>query len=150
MGVAVVLLSKPEEFQIPLSSIGYQIHPSRLIILAAALGTYAVKRLDLGVYHRMLRGAVAFGENLEKELIRRRVLPIQEGMTQSISRFSRETKPGKPGTTAEARIGWFYTLLISTLLVIGFLMLFATAKPLAEPSPAGAPPAQELSVSGDP
>ena len=38
------------------------LHVSLTVILAALAAVYAVKKLDLGVYHQMLRGAVYFGE----------------------------------------------------------------------------------------
>lgn len=130
LGVAVVLLGKPDEFQVPIQSIGYQIHPSGLIILLAAFGTYAVKRLDLGVYHRMLRGAVKFGEELEKTLRRSALMPTAMGMTESISYYSREQDKSKAGTTAAKKITRFYWLLITSLSVIAVVMLIATAEPL--------------------
>lgn len=133
LGVAVVLLGKPDEFQIPVALIGYEIHPSGLIITLAAFGTYAVKRLDLGVYHKMLRGAVAFGEDLEKTLRSDTLMPTTMGMTESISHYSRGLDEPKRRTTAATKITKFYWLLIIVLLVIGIVMLIATAEPLPLP-----------------
>lgn len=66
------------------------LHVAEFIILAAAASVYAVKLLDLGVYHKMLRGAVAFGEDLE-EVHLRKMLGLNKGMTQAISHFSRNS-----------------------------------------------------------
>lgn len=133
LGIAVVLLSRTEDLQIAVALIGYEIHPSGLIVLLAALGTYAVKRLDLGVYHKMLRGAVAFGEDLEKTLRKSSLMPTKMGMTESISHYSRGLDGSRGETTAARKITRFYWLLIVALVVIGLVMLIATAEPLTIP-----------------
>lgn len=66
------------------------IHVSIAIVLAAIAAVAAVRRLDLGIYHSMLRGAVAFGEDLENKHIRP-LVGLRNGLTQSISHFSRHT-----------------------------------------------------------
>jgi hypothetical protein len=66
------------------------LHISLAIIIAAAAAVYSVRRLDLGVYHQMLRGAVTFGEDLEEKHIRH-IVGLQKGMTQAISHFSRHS-----------------------------------------------------------
>jgi hypothetical protein len=58
------------------------LHVSLAIIIAAAAAVYAVKRLDLGVYHQMLRGAVTFGEDLEEKHIRH-IVGLQKGIPHS-------------------------------------------------------------------
>jgi hypothetical protein len=128
LGVSVVLLSKPDEFQIPLPLLDYSVHPSGLIVAITAIGAYAVMKLDLGVYHKMLRGAVSFGERLEDCLIERHVIPTEKGMTQTISQASRETESKTP-TTAGDKIRRFYVILISFLLAMGFFLLLVTAQP---------------------
>jgi hypothetical protein len=65
-------------------------HVSLAIILVAAAAVFAVRRLDLGVYHQMLRGAVTFGEDLEERHIRH-LVNLRKGMTQTISHFSRHS-----------------------------------------------------------
>jgi hypothetical protein len=78
LGLAVVLLGKNEGviMTIPMpcfesfgcsSSWSFSSHIAAVIVLVAAAALYAVRRLDLDVYHRMLRGAVAFGEDMETE-----------------------------------------------------------------------------------
>ncbi|PZA13796.1 hypothetical protein DNX69_01695 [Rhodopseudomonas palustris] len=66
------------------------LHVSLAIIFAAYAAVRAVRQLDLGVYHQMLRGAVTFGEDLEERHIRP-LVGLQMGMTQSISHFSRHS-----------------------------------------------------------
>jgi hypothetical protein len=97
LGVAIFLFSRsgPDTrlmFDIVVAKHRLTVHVAELIILAAAAAVYAVKLLDLGVYHKMLRGAVAFGEDLEEAHLRR-ALHLNKGMTQAISHFSRYADP---------------------------------------------------------
>lgn len=66
------------------------LHVSLAIIFASLAAVYAVKKLDLGVYHQMLRGAVYFGEDIEENHIKP-LLGLRMGMTQAISHFSRNS-----------------------------------------------------------
>jgi hypothetical protein len=108
------------------------------IILAAAAAVYAVKRLDLGVYHQMLRGAVVFGEDLEEKHIRH-IVGLQKGMTQAISHFSRHSdaaaKPGTDGRygytgddrrNAGEKLKGFYNFLFGLLALLAFLVFLAS------------------------
>jgi hypothetical protein len=70
------------------------LHVSLFIIAAAAAAVLAVKYLDLGVYHQMLRGAVTFGEDLEEKHIKK-IVGLQKGMTQTISHYSRNSDANK-------------------------------------------------------
>jgi hypothetical protein len=94
-----------------------------------------VRLLDLGVYHKMLRGAVAFGEDIE-EVHLRRMLRLNKGMTQAVSHFSRHSDAssnhgegsaavytGGNQKTAEKKIAGFYTLVI-VLLIVSALIMF--------------------------
>jgi len=58
LGLSAVLLGRGDDFSLVLSagSVPIKINVAVLIILASALGMYGVQRLDLGVYHQMLRG----------------------------------------------------------------------------------------------
>ena len=139
LGLAIVLLTRQQEFLIGLPFDGhvYQTHVAGIIITVAAAALYAVKRLDLGVYHRMLRGAVTFGEELEDAGLRDEIMQTPKGMTEFISLFSRhhniETTIkegntqyiGKDETTAEIKINRFYWLAIWTLISIGVILIFA-------------------------
>ena len=90
LGVAVVLLSRGNDFAftIPIGGLDFSLHVSALLVLGAVLALNAVKQLDLNVYHRMLRGAVAFGEDFEENYLKK-IFDLERGMTQSISHFSR-------------------------------------------------------------
>lgn len=67
LGLAIVLFSRGEEFAfaVPICG-GFDLHATVLIILASAFALYAVRILDINVYHKMLRGAVTFGEDFER------------------------------------------------------------------------------------
>jgi hypothetical protein len=68
LALAVVLMTQDKEFAVVISTKwgDVRLHVAFLLIIAAVIGLRSVRRLDLHVYHRMLRGAVAFGEDLEE------------------------------------------------------------------------------------
>lgn len=86
----------------------FSLHVAEFIIFAAAASVYAVKSLDLGVYHKMLRGAVAFGEDLE-EVHLKKMLKLNMGMTQAISHFSRHSD-----VSVNPRMEWQLSTLVLT------------------------------------
>jgi hypothetical protein len=119
---------------------GHQIvlHISLAVIMAAAAAVYAVKRLDLGVYHQMLRGAVTFGEDLEEKHIRH-IVGLKKGMTQAISHFSRHSdaavKLGSDGSydywgqdrrNAGEKLKGFYNFILGLLVLIAVLVMVAS------------------------
>jgi hypothetical protein len=119
---------------------GHQIvfHVSLVIILAAAAAVYAVRRLDLGVYHQMLRGAVTFGEDLEEKHIRH-LVDLRQGMTQTISHFSRHSDAavrkaadgryeyfGEDRRNAGEKLKGFYNFLFSFLTLLAVLAFVAS------------------------
>lgn len=133
LGVSVVLLSKHEDFSFPEFDIfGWpvRIHVSVVLILAAL---YAVSHLDLKVYHRMLRGAVIFGEDFEENYMKE-IFSLDKGMTQSISHFSRHDDAGykkdngryiytgNSKITAETKIRSFYKWTMGFLFVSALLL----------------------------
>src|SRR5277367_2180387 len=63
LGLGVVILSRGSDFVLPIPSLGFDLHGVVLLIAASAFAMFAVSLLDLKVYHRMLRGAVTFGED---------------------------------------------------------------------------------------
>lgn len=108
-------------------------------MLAAAAAIAGVSTLDLKVYHKMLRGAVAFGEDLENNHLKAK-LGLDKGMTQAISHFSRHPNAtAKPATesskceylTGEGEINAgnkiknFYIFVIASLVIVGGLTLWA-------------------------
>lgn len=111
-----------------------RIHISAPLILFSAIGLYVIRILDVDVYHRMLRGAVAFGEQLEEEMKKDQLLSTQYGMTQFISRSSRYsdfeydsdrnlvTKAGAAKKTAMDRLKNFYTVAICVVAGIAIMI----------------------------
>jgi hypothetical protein len=96
LGVAIVLLSRGDAFSfpIPFRGVDFQLHISVVILLGAWLALSAVRTLDLNVYHKMLRGAVTFGEDFEQHYMKQ-IFDLDKGMTQAISHFSRRQDAGK-------------------------------------------------------
>ena len=137
LGVAFVLFTRGNDFAFILNihDSRIQIHVSVLLFLCACLALEAVKVLDLNVYHKMLRGAVAFGEDFEEKYMKQ-IFGLEKGMTQSISHFSRYedafteqtengtyTYKGKSQITARSKIEQFYRRA-RCFLLIGALLLF--------------------------
>jgi hypothetical protein len=138
LGVAIVLLSRGDDFAL-FVSIGtwtVQVHIAVILLVAAAIALIAVRGLDLGVYHRMLRGAVTFGEDFEENYMKS-MYGLDKGMTQAISHFSRfddaavKSIDGKYKYTGEIRrsaedkIKEFYrnTMLFLWVAAIALLLL---------------------------
>ena len=137
LGVAVVLFTRGNDFAFILDifDVTVQIHVSVLLFLCASIALEAVKILDLNVYHKMLRGAVAFGEDFEEQYMKK-IFNLEKGMTQSISHFTRHedasTQENKNGTytykgnssvTAKSKIEQFYSRARKSIY-IGALVLF--------------------------
>ena len=132
LGISVVLLSRNEDFSFNVFDKG-SIHVSVVLLIAAAFALLAVRQLDLGVYHKMLRGAVAFGEDFEEHYMKQ-VFNLEKGMTQAVSWFSRHEEAklnkthrpyryeGSDEKTAELKISSFYTRSIVFLLVTALLL----------------------------
>jgi galactitol-specific phosphotransferase system IIC component len=138
LGLAVVLLSQGKGFSIDISIWGnWHLHVSVLLILAAAFAMMSVRMLDLNVYHKMLRGAVVFGEDFE-QVHMLPLIKLQKGMTQSISHFSRFSDAsvskgstpyiyeGSNATTALDKLRGFYRLVIAVLIVVAIVLFIVT------------------------
>ena len=109
-----------------------------LIAFASAFALQAVKILDLNVYHKMLRGALAFGEDFEQNYMKE-IFALQKGMTQAISHFSRHADAGvsmqdgkyfycgQDKKNALIKIRRFYHFSIGMLCVVGLLLFLFTA-----------------------
>lgn len=139
LGVAVVLFTRSEDFSISLPG-DFGLHVSVLLIGGAALAIQLVRGLDVNVYHRMLRGAVTFGEDFEQNYLKK-IFDLEKGMTQSISHFSRFSDAnrvlkddgkyhytGNIKVTAEDKIKKFYRLLIIWLWAISVSLFLITNK----------------------
>ena len=141
LGVAIVLLTRGEDFalKIPLCGYVFQLHVSVLLFLAAVMALQAVKILDLNVYHKMLRGAVAFGEDFEERFMKQ-IFDLDKGMTQAISHTSRykdgeisaptAERPsqytGEKLYTAETKIRGFYKWTTLSILIGAVFLLLVT------------------------
>jgi hypothetical protein len=143
LGVAIFLFTRTDgQYSLTKTICGVQVtfHVAVLIVLAAAMAVWAVRILDLKVYHRMLRGAVTFGEDLEEKQIRR-ILGLEKGMTQAISHFSRHSDAkvertgsesykytGKNRKNAEQKIAGFYYLVVGALIFAAIALFWLTNK----------------------
>lgn len=140
LGIGIVLLSNGDDFSFPFSVAGWDLtlHVSVILTAVAMLALQAVKTLDLMVYHRMLRGAVTFGEDFERNCLIPMV-GLRKGMTCSISHFSRYTDAGAEedlagknlyiGATrvsAHDKIRKFYRVTQSFLAFAAIALLFFT------------------------
>ncbi len=88
LGLGVVILTRGPDFVLPIAYLGFELHGAVLLIAASAFALFAVSLLDLNVYHRMLRGAVTFGEDFVVNYMSQ-IFQLEKGMTQAISHFSR-------------------------------------------------------------
>lgn len=139
LGVGIVLLSRGGDFSLSQTWFGvsFQIHVSVLIVAAAALAMSGVRILDLNVYHKMLRGAVTFGEDFEENYMKQ-IFSLDKGMTQAISHFSRHQDAavqlqgqryqytGSDRKNAEIKIRKFYKMTIWTLIGVTVALFIVT------------------------
>ncbi len=140
LGIGIVLLSRGDLFAFPITikGIDFQLHISVVLLLGAWLALVAVRGLDLNVYHKMLRGAVTFGEDFEERYMKQ-IFELDKGMTQAISHFSRYedanktrqqngiyTYTGNRQITAEDKIRAFYKNPISFLWIGALALLIIT------------------------
>lgn len=158
LGVAVVMLARGDDFAFVVLS--WKIHVGVLLILAAILALWGVRRLDLNVYHRMLRGAVTFGEDFENSYMKK-IFSLEKGMTQAISHYSRHSDAdvdklgahyiykGGNRVTAEQKIRQFYrdTMFFLSIAALALLLItnFADTR-LERTASEAAMPAQDGSV----
>jgi hypothetical protein len=107
LALAVVLITQEKEFALEFATRWgvLKLHLAVLLIGAAAAGLLAVRRLDLSVYHRMLRGAVEFGNDFEEHYMKTKVFDLDKGMTQTISHYSRY----EDASFTEQNGRWIYT-----------------------------------------
>ena len=160
LGVGVALLSRQSDFSIsvPVFGLNVVLHVSVLIILAAVVALFGVRILDLGVYHRMLRGAVTFGEDFEEHYMKR-LFDLEKGMTQAISHYSRHDdagiekeseKPyhymGKSRVTAEVKIKKFYNFVIWALMAAAIFIFIVTNMSQGRGDSQPAPHAKKIQV----
>lgn len=163
LGLGIALLSRGEEFAIPINICGgFDLHVAVLIVISGALALSAVRVLDLNVYHKMLRGAVTFGEDFEQHYMKQ-IFDLEMGMTQAISHYSRHQDSnvdktgakyhytGKDKKDAYKKIKAFYdrsTIAISSAAILLFLMTANFGHPSHRPMGA-APQRQSSPVPND-
>lgn len=137
LGIGIVLLSRGSDFAFPvidLQFFAFRIHIAVVLVLGAYLALVAVKGLDLNVYHRMLRGAVIFGEDFEEKYMKQ-IFDLNKGMTQAISHYSRYQDAdvtrnntekyvytGTKRITAEKKIAQFYKNTFYYLWIAAFVL----------------------------
>lgn len=140
LALAVVLITQEKEFALEFATPWgtFKLHLAVLLIGAAAIGLLAVKRLDLSVYHRMLRGAVEFGEDFEENYMKKIVFDLDKGMTQAISLYSRYSDAsftyengrkkykGAEKYTAGEKLNGFYNGVFFSLLGAALFILIVT------------------------
>ncbi len=137
LGIGVILLADKKGFSVNITIFEkpLQIHVTVILILSSTLALFAVRQLDLNVYHKMLRGAVTFGEDFEENYMKE-IFQLDKGMTQSISHFSRYTDAscskdsngkytysGTDKQTALDKVKSFYFTAI-VFLILSALFLF--------------------------
>jgi hypothetical protein len=150
LGLGISLLSRGEEFSIPIPLFGgFNLHAAVLLLLSAAFALLAVRLLDVNVYHKMLRGAVTFGEDFEENYMKQ-IFDLEKGMTQAISHYSRHqnatVKPhngryvysGADKKDAQHKIRQFYNYSIGAIVLSAVLLFLVTAN-FGHPSHPGAP-----------
>lgn len=106
--------------QIFVNVFGSPVHVSFFIIVFGLAGWVALWVMDLGHFHKLLRGAVGFGMDIEKEYQNDPFLKNLLGMTTRISKESREFM-GYP-IKAGKKLGVFY----SVVFVIGLCFSIVT------------------------
>lgn len=137
LGLSITLLAQYRDARLPFVLFGYQydLHISGVIILLSAVGLFAIMLLDLKVYHRMLRGSVAFTTELEQKGFRETHMLTERGLTESVSHYSRSAH-GKTGgikiasrsVTAERKIQRFYWVAIGSIAALGLTVIVFTSR----------------------
>lgn len=116
-------------FDIPFTYLSLPV--GTILTLGAAGILFAAKRIDVDVYHKMLRGAVRFNELYEETMDSE--VGWRSGLTEAISAYSRYEAPKLNNTRGENGMHWsasdrrrpagnrinqFYWLCISALVAV--------------------------------
>ena len=135
--LAITLLSQypSARIPIPIGDWEYDLHMSGPIIIASVVGLFVTKLLDVKLYHRMLRGSVAFTEELESKVLRPQLMNTDRGLAESISFHSRSKRPAPTDgvdnllkkTKAKWKIKTFYNLAMVVVGIIGVALTLFTA-----------------------
>lgn len=137
VALAIVLYRTEQSFSFQLPGVGTLIPVGSVLCFSAALILYAARSIDVGVYHRMLRGAVRFNELYERELDAD--LQWKTGLTEAISAYSRYRSPtlqaqrasdgsfwrdDRGAKPAGERVSRFYWITIGALFISGMSFWF--------------------------
>ncbi|WP_349370994.1 hypothetical protein [Salinarimonas sp.] len=154
LGLAAFLFTRFEESLLSARLFGLSgaFHISGVIVLLSAFALFAVMRLDLGVYHKMLRGAVRFNERFEQEGHLRKLIGPEFGLTTGISHYSRYDDAdyadgklsGNKRRNAAKKLQRFYRYAIIFLTAVGVVLTVATWNADVARAPVG-----EASTEGD-
>jgi len=136
LALAVTLLTQfPDaKLSIPYRGYDYATHLAGLIMILAGIAIWITKFLDVYLYHRMVRGSVAFTETLERTRTFRAITGVERGLAESITFHSRSKRPvsdadaanSSKKTRAEYKLRRFYNLTIGAIIVMGIATLFTT------------------------
>ncbi len=127
---ALLVNSNDQRMNFEFLNYSLTLHLSTFLILLSAGSVYIVKTLDIYIYHRMLRGTVAFGEDVENYL-QENLIDFEKYMMQSISHFSRFSDAkvqkcekthryvyyGSKKVTASQKLEKFYLRIIVSILL---------------------------------
>lgn len=136
IALAIFLYKTDSVYSFYFQYINLNVPIGSVLMLSAAGILYAAKIIDVGVYHKMLRGAVKFNELYEQSLD----IDVgwRTGLTESISAYSRykdptlQDKRGSDGThwtskstqLAGNKINHFYWFCILALIFAAIALAF--------------------------
>ncbi len=137
LAIAILLYKTDSDYVFKISNPSIEVPISSLLMIAAAAILSAAWIVDVGVYHKMLRGAVKFNELFERKM--EAFFDWDAGLTETISAYSRYKEPflldkrardgkiwSKVGKASDAgkRISWFYRLSVFALLFASGLLMY--------------------------
>ncbi|MGO4682880.1 hypothetical protein [Hyphomicrobium sp. 2TAF46] len=136
LALAVTLLTQfPEaKLSVPYRGYDYATHLAGLIMILAGIAIAMTKFLDVHLHHRMLRGSVAFTQNIERTKAFKELMGVERGLAESITFHSRSKRaisdsdavsPAKK-TSAEYKLRRFYNCTIGAIVAMGIATIFTT------------------------
>jgi hypothetical protein len=136
VALAVVLHRTGANYSLAIPCFNFLMPIGTILCFSAGVILLAAWTIDVGVYHKMLRGAVKFNELYERELDSD--FNWKSGLTEAISAYSRYREPllldarnddgvvwrSERGTSvAGNRITWFYLIIVGALALSGLMLL---------------------------
>jgi hypothetical protein len=136
LALAVTLLTQFPNARLSITWNGYDYatHLAGVIMILAGVAISMTKFLDVNLHHRMLRGSVAFTQEIERSSAFKEIIGVNRGLAESITFHSRSKAPitdedaAKPAkkTSAEYKLRRFYNLTILAITAMGLAVLFTT------------------------